>query len=457
MTRLAVLADIHGNLPALDAVLRDLENYPVDQVVLAGDFIGRGPFSLEVLHRVADGRYPLIRGNHELYVLDHGTPRAPEAWRNHTMTPWMQNQIGTRWIGRMAYWPDTLCLRFPDAPPLRIFHGTPHSAYSGIFDSDSDAKLRKMLDGVLEDTIIVAHTHLPFDRVVDRWHILNPGSIGLPLDGVHSASYMILDGDADGWRATFHRVPFDYDALYSEFARLNLVGAWGVTGRIVLREFETARPHFTSCIRWHDANHPGVPWSDELFEEYLRVNHWNYLPITYHVNVGQERYELDDLELQRATVEDMTSVNDILNEAAQWMTDRGIRQWQVGSFTVNRIADSIRRGEVYLARQNDLAVGTLTVQWHDPEVWGERPNDAVYVHKLAVRRAAAGQGLGVRLLRWAEQLAAEAGKSFVRLDCQGTNMPLRRFYAQAGFTECGYVETEHWSAQLFERKVGATN
>ena len=76
MTRIAILADIHGNLPALEAVMVELESLQPDMVVLNGDLINAVPFSCEVVDRVRQTDWLAIRGNHEFYFLDWGTERA---------------------------------------------------------------------------------------------------------------------------------------------------------------------------------------------------------------------------------------------------------------------------------------------------------------------------------------------------------------------------------------------
>lgn len=111
MTRLAVLSDIHGNLPALEAVIADLAGRDVDQVVVAGDVINWGPFSAEVLARVTSAGWPVVRGNHEFYLLDYGTPRASPAWddrQRFSLLPWLCRQLRGPWQARIAGWPDTL-------------------------------------------------------------------------------------------------------------------------------------------------------------------------------------------------------------------------------------------------------------------------------------------------------------------------------------------------------------
>lgn len=293
MTRLAVLADIHGNLPALEAVCADLERQrpAVDRVVVAGDSINWGPFSAQVLERVTRAGWAVIRGNHEHYLLDYDTPRAPAAWRDRATFPlplWLRRQLAGRWHTAIAAWPDTLCLRFPDAPPVRVVHGSPRSVWEGIYpdpDHLPDAAVEPMLAGVEEETVVVAHTHLPTDRRVGRQRILNPGPVGVPLDGRFSASYLLLDGDADGWRPTFRRVPFDRAPLFAEFARQGFVEECGVVGRLVVEEFATARLAIVPFYRWCADYHPGEPPSLALLESFAAVDRWQYTPPPFRINL----------------------------------------------------------------------------------------------------------------------------------------------------------------------------
>ena len=94
MTRLAVLADIHGNLPALQAVIDDMKQFDVDHVVVAGDSVNWGPFSREVLELVFQRRWALIRGNNAFYALDYGTVRAPDFWSSFSLPPILREQLG---------------------------------------------------------------------------------------------------------------------------------------------------------------------------------------------------------------------------------------------------------------------------------------------------------------------------------------------------------------------------
>jgi Icc-related predicted phosphoesterase len=126
MSKLAILADIHGNLPALEAVIRDIDAQGgVDQVVVAGDVVNWGPFSAAVMARVSREDWAVIRGNNEYYLLEYNTPRQPEHWKNFALLPWLYEQLEGNWHRLIATWPDELSLRYPDAPPIRVFHASP--------------------------------------------------------------------------------------------------------------------------------------------------------------------------------------------------------------------------------------------------------------------------------------------------------------------------------------------
>jgi len=288
MTKLAILSDIHANLPALEAVIEDLSQFTVDYVIVAGDVINFGPFTRQVVQRVIENKWAVIRGNGELFLLDYDTPRAPKEWRDpidFPIPPWLNRQLDSSSKNAIATWADTLTLRFSDAPSIRVVHGTPQSHWESLYPILKDEKIAEILADVEENTVIAGHTHLPMDRQSGKWHLLNPGSVGVPLDGQFSASYMLLDGDERGWQAAFRRVPFDYDPIYSEFERLGFIEECGVIGRLYMEVFKTARPQL-GYIRWRTLHHPTEPSSVHLLSEYLEKCHWwEYASEAYHINM----------------------------------------------------------------------------------------------------------------------------------------------------------------------------
>ncbi len=146
-------------------------------------------------------------------------------------------------------------------------------------------------------------------------------------------------------------------------------------------------------------------------------------------------------------------VLDILGEAASWISAKGIDQWRPDQFQT-----VIDRGDTYLALLDGEAVGTLALQWDDAideRLWRDVSNmeEAGYVHRLAVRRAFAGKGIGQYLLNWAESMVAAAGKSYLRLDCMAENPALCAYYERVGLTYRGEVQEKGWKARLYEKRI----
>jgi GNAT superfamily N-acetyltransferase len=144
-----------------------------------------------------------------------------------------------------------------------------------------------------------------------------------------------------------------------------------------------------------------------------------------------------------ATSERVVDVLGVLDEAAAWLRAGGIRQWPV-RFEAAWILDAIGRGETWLVMLGDRICGTVTLDWSDP-LWSDvggagAPAGGLpsgYVHRMAVRRRAAG--LGAVMLEWAAESARQRGCAALRLDCVATNRRLRAYYESVGFVHCGDV------------------
>jgi predicted phosphodiesterase len=283
VTRLAIVADVHGNLPALEAVVAEVRRASVDQVVVAGDVAGRGPFPNECFAVVAAEHWPVIRGNGEYQLIDFGTPRGDPSWSRPgppTLVAWSHALTDPCWRTAVACWPDQLCLRFGDAPALRVVHGSPRSAFEGLPGDGTEELLSERLAGVEEETVVCAHLHEQVDRQVGRWHLLNPGAVGGPMDGDVRAQYALLEGRPDGWTIAHRRVSYDVEATLAAYARQRLVEEVGAMGEMVLRELRTARMHIMPFLRWRREVYPDLPstmemarlFTDELRDQYTPPN-----------------------------------------------------------------------------------------------------------------------------------------------------------------------------------------
>lgn len=283
MTRLAILADIHGNLPALDAVIEDMQPFAVDHVIVAGDSIHWGPYSAQVLERITTLGWAVIRGNAEFYLLDYGTDRAPAAWSTDgfALVKWLHAQIADQWLPVLAAWPDALSLRYPDAPPVRVCHGTPRSAWEPMFIHTPEEEMVDILAGVEETTVIAGHTHLALDRQVGRWRVLNPGTVGAPTDGRGGASWLLLEAHNGAWRPTFRRVAYDEAEVLAELERSGCLEAGGVIAQLFVQEFRTRSLYVAPFVLWHAAEHPDEALTPALLDQFTDAQRLAYMPPAY--------------------------------------------------------------------------------------------------------------------------------------------------------------------------------
>ncbi|GAA3112697.1 hypothetical protein GCM10010449_38660 [Streptomyces rectiviolaceus] len=150
-------------------------------------------------------------------------------------------------------------------------------------------------------------------------------------------------------------------------------------------------------------------------------------------------------------------VERLLRDASAWLVNRGIDQWKEYPGLRDCIEAAMRCGTCFLAFKGQTPVATLQVDsFADPDFWtaGDQPGVALYVHRMAVDRAAAGEGLGRVLMDWAACRAAAFGKAWLRLDAQKDNLGLHQYYANLGFTRVRVVDLPHRvSGALFQRST----
>lgn len=227
--RIAILADIHGNSIALENVLKDIEfSGGVDEYWLLGDYVSIGPDPIGVLNRLtALKNTRFIRGNTDRYLVVDGQPwpqlsdgeQDPEllalAFRVARSFAWTTGAVGaTGWLPWLADLPLEMRLTLPDGTRVLAVHSSPGTDDGfGIHPNLTDDGLREQVSGVTADLVLVGHTHVPFDRTIDRMRVVNPGSISNPLPPDLRASYAILMADNTGYQIELKRVDFDKEAV----------------------------------------------------------------------------------------------------------------------------------------------------------------------------------------------------------------------------------------------------
>lgn len=275
--RLAFFADVHGNLPALEAVAADLRGQAPDAVYHLGDLVNRCPWPREVLALVAAAGWRGIYGNHDYVVARLYTPenRTPFTDRDRFRDLWWTAAALTpaerQWLYDL---PDTLRLDLPAAPPLRLIHGMPGNCYWGLYGGASDAELSKQVESVAEAFIVSGHTHRPLDRTVARWQLFNPGSVGMPYNEDPRAQYCLLDlvntARGPAWQATFRQVDYDHDLLATAFYRGDFAVGMGPLLELNLRTALSGHAYISDFGYWLRDQSPALKADlGEAVREYL--------------------------------------------------------------------------------------------------------------------------------------------------------------------------------------------
>lgn len=157
--RLAVLSDIHGNLQALEAVLAHAETLGVDGFVVVGDIVVGGADSLACWERVAELRRPVLRGNHEGYVVHLDHPDTPNSWRSEQFAPvaWAVQQLGVAACRTLGALPFSLTL--PKVPDTLFVHASLRSDRDNLDAYTSEESLSEMFSGLEAAHVVRRHDH----------------------------------------------------------------------------------------------------------------------------------------------------------------------------------------------------------------------------------------------------------------------------------------------------------
>jgi len=220
--RVAIIADIHGNQVALEAVLTDLTQQPaIDQLIIAGDLCLNGPRPKEVLTIVQELQCPVIQGNVDAEVandsLDMGT-------KKQSIVAWTREQIGQSGIDYLASLPPSYLAANPNGSDLLVVHANPLNLEEVITPNSSDDTLEQLL-GDLAPTIgalAFGHLHIAYIRHWRHLLLCNVGSCGLPRDEDRRASYAILSWQDGTWQAEIRRVPYNIKKVVKQLKQCGM-------------------------------------------------------------------------------------------------------------------------------------------------------------------------------------------------------------------------------------------
>jgi predicted phosphodiesterase len=253
--KIAVLADIHANLPALEAVTADLEVWNPDRVILAGDVVNRGPRSLAclmfVMGKIKTNGWQVLKGNHEDYVIAQGqpdTPRSGPLFHVYRHTQWTYEQLHGD-VNSLGAWPDFIYLEAPDKCEVRVAHGSMLGNTHGIFPMMDDEDLFRRVGEPLPTLFCCGHTHYPLITHLENTLVVNVGAVGLPFDRDRRGSYARFTWRVGKWEGEIVRVEYDYSKTMEDFLTSGFLHEAGSMAWLVLAEFLYASSQLFAWMR----------------------------------------------------------------------------------------------------------------------------------------------------------------------------------------------------------------
>lgn len=198
--RVAAISDIHGNLPALEAVLAEVDGEGVDEIVVAGD-TAHGPWPAEIVDLLGERGARCVRGNADREVIDRSDRYGP-------LAPWSADRLGERRLAVVRSWPLTVELSIDGLGAVLVCHSTPSSEDPIYTRITPDDEMAAILEPVDASVVVCGHTHMQFDRrLPSGLRVVNPGSVGQPYEGATGAYWALLGPDVD-----FRRTAYDVEA-----------------------------------------------------------------------------------------------------------------------------------------------------------------------------------------------------------------------------------------------------
>jgi putative phosphoesterase len=241
--KVAALYDVHGNLPALEAVLADPRLAEADVIVSGGDLVA-GPLPAECLDRLEalGERAQFLTGNGDREV---AAPTGDEQW-HRDVGGWSAARLTSDRLERVRRWPATVELEVADLGVVLFCHATPTSDLPILTLATPDEDAARELGDVAADVVVCGHTHVQYDRQVGRVRLVNAGSVGMPYEGSADARWVLLGPDGVELLST----PYDAVAALDDLSRTGfpLLEQWlapvlraEVTAAEATAEFERRR------------------------------------------------------------------------------------------------------------------------------------------------------------------------------------------------------------------------
>jgi predicted phosphodiesterase len=254
--RVAILADIHGNLPACEAVLEDIARQAPDYVVAAGDLALRGAHPRETVELLASRCDAMLMGNTDAYLAGHylaGAYREREHWKSNLLA-WTRDQLGSALVARLAALPFSVRYSPRRGQDLFICHANPRNLEDSMDPTLDEAVVRRYLQHVDAAAVAFGHLHFPYRRRVGRVLIADVASAGIPRDGDLRPAYGLFTYTPKGWRVQIRRVRYPVRRATQALTARRVPG-----GPLLVHKLVEARYRHHHALLEAARRHSGLP------------------------------------------------------------------------------------------------------------------------------------------------------------------------------------------------------
>jgi hypothetical protein len=254
--RVAVLADIHGNLPACEAVLEDIRHQAPDFIVAAGDLALRGAWPRETVDLLFDTCDALLMGNTDCYISGAylgGAYRERDHWKTELLE-WTRAELGAERIARMAAMPFSVRYSPRKGQDLFVCHANPRNLEESLEPTLDDNTLRRYLTHLDATAMAFGHLHFPYRRRVGRMVIADVASAGIPRDGDLRPAWGLFTFTPKGWRVQIRRVRYALRKATQSLTDRKVPGA-----PLLIHKMVEARYRHHNALADAARRHSGLP------------------------------------------------------------------------------------------------------------------------------------------------------------------------------------------------------
>jgi Calcineurin-like phosphoesterase superfamily domain len=254
--RVAVLADIHGNLPACEAVLEDIARVAPDYIVAAGDLALRGAHPKETVELLFDRCDALLMGNTDCYLAGNylgGAYRERDHWKTELLR-WTRDQLGESLLQRLGAMPFSVRYTPRKGQDLFVCHANPKNLEESLDPTLDDVAVRRFFQHLDAAACAFGHLHFPYRRRVGRLLIADVASAGIPRDGDLRPAYGVFTFTPKGWRVQIRRVRYPVRKATQAITARRVPG-----GPLLIHKLVEARYRHHAALMEAARRHSGLP------------------------------------------------------------------------------------------------------------------------------------------------------------------------------------------------------